>query len=102
MSGDGGWTTLTKASDKPRNLSKNLQKKIQVASSDMFSVQVIVLRLKSASCNTSHRFWAEKCDLQLRVFRQQISEKFVVSTVANVCHLHNRARNTRKLKILMF
>ena len=47
-------------------------------------------------------FGADKCDLQIQVSQRQISEKVVVSAVADVCHLRNKAKNTRKLKILMF
>ena len=58
--------------------------------------------LKSVTWRLGHSFWAEKCDLKLRVSRRQISEKVAVSVAADVCHLRNRARNTWKLEILMF
>ena len=88
-----------------RQTQKNCWKiaeKVQVIGSNMFSVQVTFLGQKSAPSSPGHIFWADKCDLQIQVSRQQISEKFVVSAAADVCHLRNRARNTRKLKILMF
>ena len=102
MGRDRGWETLIEASDKPRKIVGKEQKKVQVASYDLFSVQVIVLGQKSAPSSPGHSFWADKCDLQIKVSRRQISKKFVVSAAADVCHLCNRARNTRKLKILMF
>ena len=39
---DVGWKTLTEASNKPRKIPGKLQKKGQVADSDLFSVQVVV------------------------------------------------------------
>ena len=92
--GERGWKTLTEASKKPRKIAEKQQKNWQVAGSDLFSVQVADNGLKSATWRPSHRFWAEKCDLKLRVSRRKISEKFVVSFAADVCHLRNRARNT--------
>ena len=99
MGGDKGWKTLTEASDKPRKIAGKVQKKVQVTGSDLFSVQVAVLGQKSVPSSPSHSFWANKCDLQIRVSQRQISEKVVVSAATDVCHLHNRAKNTRKLKI---
>ena len=90
---------MTKALEKPRKRAGKLQKKVQVAGSDLFAFHVLGLGQKSVTSRPGHRFWADKCDLQIRVSRRQISEKFVVSATADVCHLRNKARNTRKLKI---
>ena len=75
---------------------------MQVAGSDLFAVQDADLGQKSATSSPGRTFWANKCDLQIRLSQRQISEKIVVSTAADVCHLRNKARNTRKFKILMF
>ena len=48
------------------------------------------------------RLWAKKCDPPFRLSRWQIFKKVVVSVAAGVAYLWNRARNTRKLEILMF
>ena len=101
MGRDRGWKTLTEALDKPRKSARKLQKKVQVTGFDLFSVQVTDSGLKSVSCSPGHRFCGKKCDLQLRVSRRQISEKVVVCVAAGVGYLRNRARNTRKLKIVM-
>ena len=93
---------MTEASDKPRKSVGKLQKKVQVTGSDLFSVQVTDLGQKSAASRPGRTFWADKCDLHIRLSRRQISEKFLVLAAANVCHLRNKARNTRKLKIWMF
>ena len=94
--------TLTEASNKPRKSAKKIAEKGQVTSSNLFSVQVAGLGQKSVSWGSGRTFWADKCDLQIRLSRRQISEKFVVSAAADVCHLRNKARNTRKLKIWLF
>ena len=75
---------------------------MQVAGSDLFAVQVADLVQKSATSRPSRTFWADKCDMQIRLSRRQISENFVVLAAADVCHLRNKARNTRKLKIWLF
>ena len=99
---DRGQKTLNRGSDKPRKfLEKSLQK-VQVTVSDLFLVEAYFFSCKVHHGGPGHRFWAEKCDLHFRYSRQYISEKVVVLAAANVCHLRNRARNTRKLKILMF
>ena len=102
MGGDRGWKTLTEASDKPRKSAGKLQKKVQVSGSDLFAVQVADFGQKCATSRPSRSFWADKYDLQIWVSRRQISEKVVVSAATDVCHLRNKARNTQKLKILMF
>ena len=63
MGKDGGWKTLTEASDKPKKIAGKLQKKVQVIGSDMFLVQVVGLGQKSASSGLGHTFLAGKCDL---------------------------------------
>lgn len=40
MGGYRGWKTLIEASDKPKKSAGKLQKKVQVAGSDLFSIQV--------------------------------------------------------------
>ena len=72
---------------------------MQVAGSDLFEVQVTDLGKKSVTLRPGRTFGADKCDLQIRLSRQQISEKIVVLAAADVCHLRNKARNTQKLKI---
>ena len=48
MGGDRGQTTLNKGQYKPRKISENFPQKVQVAVSDLFSIEVAGFGLFSA------------------------------------------------------
>ena len=49
MGRDGGQTTLKKGPNKPKKLSEKIPQKGEVAVSDLFSAELAVFALKSAS-----------------------------------------------------
>ena len=79
-----------KLQQNPEKLQKNSRKKHRSQVLTFFPVQVTEKGLKSATWSPGHIFWAEKCDLQLRLSRRQICGKVAVSVAADVCHLRNR------------